>query len=144
MALNELKQQIITQKEDEMQTLQSLYSSELSKLRAELSDKTSELDLTLEELKRLKSELLKGEKGLGSATSQIDKLREELNRTHSDLLASQRHYEQAATENAQLKATVESLKRQKKELDRGHIEEMKKMRTDLTAELEAIWKERMK
>ena len=144
MVLGELKQEILSQKEDEIQILQELHASEVSKLRSELSDKTSRLDLALEELKRLKSDLLKGEKGLGSATSQIDKLREELNQAQSSLLASQRHCEQSMTENAQLKTTVESLKRQKKELNRGHVEELKKTRADLTAELEAVWKERVK
>ena len=144
MVLGELKQEILSQKEDEIQILQGLYASEVSKLRSELSDKTSRLDLALEELKRLKSDLLKGEKGLGSATSQIDKLREELKQAQSGLLASQRHCEQSMTENAQLKTTVESLKRQKKELNRGHVEELKKTRADLTAELEAVWKERVK
>lgn len=144
VALNELKQEILSQKEDEVQTLQSLHASELSKLRSDLSDKTSQLDLALEEVKRLKNELDKGEKGLGSATSQIDRLRDELNQAQSSLLASQRHCEQSMTENAQLKTTVESLRRQKKELDQGHIEELKKTRADLTAELETVWKERVK
>lgn len=144
MALKELEQQFLSQKETEVQNLESLHESVLSRLREELSDKSSQLALALEELKQLKIQLLKEEKGLGSATSQVNMLRLEFNQMQSNLLASQKHCEEAVLENGQLKVTLESLRRQMKDLDRGHVEELKRTRVNLTAEIEAIWKERVK
>ncbi len=143
-SLDTLKLHLLSQKDQELQQLNDLHSSKISELEAELANKSSDLEQVLEELNSLKDKLCKEEKGLGSANSAIDELRSHLTQCQSTLLASQRECADVKTGNAQLKSTMESLQRQKVEAERAHWEELRKTRADLTAQLEAAWKERVK
>lgn len=144
MSLDSLKAQLLSEKDQELQTLTHQHSTQLSSLIAKLADKNSQLQNTLEELNTFKDKLFKEEQGLGSAISQIDQLKANLKQCQSSLLTSQRECADVKTENAQLKSTVEALQRKSKEGESAHTEEIRRTKTDLTAQLEATWKERIR
>lgn len=144
LSLNAIRQQLLAENDQELQQINDLYASKLSKLETELMNKTLELEQALEQLKSLNNKLLREEQGLGSATSTIDELRAGLVQCQSSLLTSQQQCAGVATQNAQLKSTVESLQRQSVENERTNCEKLKRCKTDLTAQLEATWMERIK
>ncbi len=144
LSLDAIRRQLLSEKDLELQQLNDLYTSKLSKLEAELTNKTLELAQALEQLKSLNDILLREKQGLGSATSTIDELRAGLVQCQSSLLTSQQQFADVTTENAQLRSTMESLQRQKVESEKTRCEELKRCKMDLTTQLEAVWMERIK
>ena len=169
-ALEELKKTLDSQYDEERWKLSETHLAEISKLKAVLTDKTAELDVATEELKRLKSAVTKSEQGLGSATEQVETLRSQIGHLQRELSTTKTQLEGGKGENDKLKvrryrhtsvpsscqkfmycmsacvskATLESLRRQLKEKEKSHLEEMKRAKDELTQQLEEKWKERLK
>lgn len=101
-ALEELQRQMQLQREEEVGELKQRLESENSQLRRDFSDKSSELELALVQLKRLESELAKREQGLGSAASSLEALKAELMTAQGDLMASRKEKEGAVKERDRL------------------------------------------
>ena len=102
-ALDELNRTLNSQHEDERLKLSQKHQAEVTKLNAQLTDKTAELDLATEELRRLQSAIAKSEQGLGSATGEVEKLRSQVLRLQGELSAAQRQLEGSKKEISQLK-----------------------------------------
>lgn len=76
--------------------------SEKGQLSTLLADKTAELELAQEQLKRLESELLKKEQGMGSAASSLERLKMELMSTRGEMVVLQREKEGMMKERERL------------------------------------------
>lgn len=101
-ALEELQRRLQSEREEEVQQLKEKFEAEITQLRDDLSDRTSELELAQAELQRLESELSKREKGLGSAADSLERLREELRRVRGDLSTARRGNEERTKERDKL------------------------------------------
>ena len=101
--LDELKRTLISQHEDEREKLSEKHQAEITQLNAQLTDKTAELDLATEEIKRLQTAIDRSEQGLGSATGEVEKLRSQVLKLQGELGAAQRQLEGSKKEINQLK-----------------------------------------
>ena len=102
-ALEELRKKLASQYDEEQWKLSETHLAEISKLNALLTDKSAELDIAMEELKRLTSAVAKSEQGLGSATGQVEKLRSQLGQLQGELSSAKTQLEGSKRENEQLK-----------------------------------------
>ena len=106
-ALEELRKRLSSQHDGKLQKLSEDLSAEISKLNALLVDKCAELDLALEELKRLKSAVAKSEQGLGSATGEVESLRGQLGQLQGELSSAKRELEGSKREISHQKVTLQ-------------------------------------
>ena len=162
-ALEELRKKLASQYDEERWKLSETHLGEISKLNALLTDKSAELDIATEELKRLRSAVAESEQGLGSATGQVEKLRRQLGQLQGEISSTKTQLEGSKRENDQLKVwnilykcpvvncicvylkvMLESLKQQHREMEKSHCEELKRTKDELTQQLEEKWKERLK
>lgn len=105
-AVSELQGQMESEKEEELKKLKQRMEDEISQLRSILSDKSSELDLAQEQLKRLEYELAKKEQGMGSVTSSMEELRAELVNIQGELVVSRKEREAALKEKVKLVVSI--------------------------------------
>ena len=105
-ALEELRKKLASQYDEERWKLSETHLAEISKLNALLTDKSAELDIAMEELKRLKSAVAKSEQGLGSATGQVEKLRSQLGQLQGELSSTKTLLEGSKRESEQLKVRI--------------------------------------
>lgn len=106
-AVEELRTRLTSQHDDKLAKLSESLSAEISKLNALLADKCAELDLAMEELKRLKSVVAKSEQGLGSATGQVERLRDQLGQLEGELSGTKRELEGSKREISQQKVLID-------------------------------------
>lgn len=102
MALGELERRLQSQRDEALQQLKRRLEEENARLRGNLSDRTSELELSEAELKRLESELSKREKGLGSAANSMERLREELKSVRQDMALAGKEKQECTKERDKL------------------------------------------
>ena len=105
-ALDELRAQMESDKEEELKKLKQKLEDEKNQLQSVLSDKTSELDIAREQLKRLEYELAKKEQGMGSVASSLEKLREELMSVQGELAVAQREKDTEMKERIRLQVST--------------------------------------
>lgn len=106
--MEKLRSEMESEKQEEVARLRQLSENEIGNLRSALFDKTSELELAQEQLKRLEYELSRKEQGMGSVTSSLDKLRTELVSLQGELAAAQRQKEAVTKDKVALQVSNKS------------------------------------
>ncbi len=101
-AIEKLKKQLNSQKEEEFLNLKEKLEGENSKLKSSLSDTMSQLVIAQEEVKRLEYALTQKEQGFDSASSSLERLNKETLAIREDLRLALREKEEVEKEKDRL------------------------------------------